>query len=258
MCFRFAILFFVLTAEVNAQELWLRPDKYFYEPNETAQVDLQSGEDFIGHPIKFFSTDLQSLTVGYRNSFLDIRRNFREGDKAGFSCNLFGDGIYQFRLETKPSSVHYARAAFAEFVRIFGLEDLNPDTVNVDSVSITLEKHFKCYVRVGREFDRRSEEVDSNFPLEIIPDKNPLILKRGDKITFTVLKKGKPAFGTRVRISNRWDNRTTIQHIYTQQDGTVSTTVSSPGDWMVAAVNVQKINDSEYAGHQFNLIFGYR
>jgi uncharacterized GH25 family protein len=91
-----------------------------------------------------------------------------------------------------------------------------------------------------------------------MPDRNPLTLKKGDRIVFTVLKDGKPAFGVRVKIWNRWNNRTTIQNIYTQQDGTISTTISSPGDWMVSILDVKKENTNSYIVDRFNMIFGYR
>jgi hypothetical protein len=241
----------------HAQSLWIRPEKYFYAPNETAQIELQSGEEFIGKPAMFSVKDLRSLTLLFRNSLLDISRNFREGEKARFTCNLFAEGIYQVRLETSASTQKYSRPDFAAYVKMFGLEELNADTTNVDTLAITLEKHFKCYLRVGREYDRHPEEGQS-LGLEIVPDRNPLVLKRGDKITFTVLKDGKPAFGRRIRISNRWNNRTTIQNIYTQQDGTVSTTISSPGDWIVTVAEVKKNSGKEYSGQEFSLIFGYR
>jgi hypothetical protein len=246
--------------QLCAQELWVRPDKYFYEQNDAARIELVEGRDFIGQPAAFRREDVVSLDMFYRNIHTDIRRSFTDGEKGFFTVDLSGDGNYQFLLETRPGKISINKDELVDLVRQYGLEE-SIDTTSIegsDSVSISLRRHIKCYVRVGKQFDRRPEKV-LNAPIEVIPDKNPLILKRGERITFTVLKNGKPAFGVRVKIWNRWNNRTTIQHIYSQQDGTVSTTISSPGDWMVSVMNVMKSEgETDFIGESFNAVFGYR
>jgi uncharacterized GH25 family protein len=243
-----------------AQELWLRPDQYFYEPNEVARIELLEGRDFIGASAAFLRDDLIALNVFHRNIQNDIRRKFTEGEKAFFTVDLSGEGNYQAVFESRPSKIEMSREDFADLVRQYGLEE-SADTAQTngnDTVSLSFRRYIKCYVRVGKQVDRRPEKV-LGYPIEVLPDKNPLTLKRGDRITFTVLKNGKPAFGVRVKIWNRWNNRTTIQHIYSQQDGTVSTTISSPGDWMVSVMNVMKSDgETDYIGESFNAVFGYR
>jgi hypothetical protein len=260
---RLAILVCFLLSVISAecQDLWVRPEKYFYEPNQTANVALLKGENFIGVSVEFRREDVQSLDMIYRSAKTDIRRNFTEGNKAFFTASLSADGIYQFLLQCKQNQAFFTRDQFAAYVKQYGLEGVYNDTSrirSVDSVGISLTQVVKSYVRVGKIFDRRPEN-DAGLPLEIIPDKNPLTLDKGDRITFTVKKNGKPAFGVRVTIWNRWNNRTTIQHIYTLQDGTVSTSISSPGDWMATVVTVERGSETnQYIAESFNLVFGYR
>jgi hypothetical protein len=260
---RLAILVCLLLPAILAQsqDLWIRPDKYFYEPNQTATVEVLAGQNFIGAPVDLRREDVQSLDMVFRGGKTDIRRNFTEGEKAFFTAPLSTDGIYQLMLQIKPLKMHFTYGELGTYVKQYGLEEAYADSAthrSADSVVISLTQVIKCYVRVGKNFDRRPE-TDAGLPLEIIPDKNPLTLNRGERINFTVLKNGKPSFGVRVKIWNRWNNRTTIQHIYTQQDGTVSTTISSPGEWMVTVVNLERgLETNQYIAETFNLVFGYR
>jgi uncharacterized GH25 family protein len=243
-----------------AQELWVQPDKYFYEPDDVARIELLQGKDFIGEPAAFLRDDVVALNVFYRNIQTDIRRKFNEGNNAFFTVDLSGEGNYQVMLESLPAKVEMSKQDFAELVRQYGLEESVDTTQSngADTVSLSLRRYIKCYLRGGKEVDRRPEKVLGS-PIEVIPDKNPLILKRGDRIVFTIFRNGKPAFGVRVKIWNRWNNRTTIQHIYTQQDGTVSTTISSLGEWMVSVMHVIKSeSETDYIGESFNAVFGYR
>ena len=127
-----------------------------------------------------------------------------------------------------------------------------------EGATIAADNVIQLAFRVGKNEGQGWNEIQG-LPVEVIPDKNPQTLKRGDRIHFTVYENGQPAFGVRVRIWNRWDKRTTIQNIYTEKNGTVSTTISNPGDWMVTVMKLGKTeNGSTYEADVFSLNFGYR
>jgi uncharacterized GH25 family protein len=96
------------------------------------------------------------------------------------------------------------------------------------------------------------------FPVEIIPDRNPYSLKIGDPIRFKILFDGKPVFGVRAKVWNRFDNRTTIQNIYTEKDGTFEARISNPGPWMVSVVRMvpSKQREADWQSHWGSLVFG--
>jgi hypothetical protein len=259
---RIALIIFLITAglpELMGQALWVRPEKYFYNQNEVARIEIVEGADFIAVPASDPGVGIESLELFHRNGRTDIRRNFTGGDKPFYSVNLVTDGIYQTLLVLNPINFSYTKSDFLEYARQYGFEEIyqNSASLKSDSVSVNLRQVIKCYVRVGEQVDRRPEQP-RNIAVEVIPDKNPLFLNRGEKITFTILKNGMPAFGVRVKIWNRWNNRTTVQNIYTLKDGTVSTTISSPGDWMVSVVDLKSSGQNQFDGHSFNLVFGFR
>lgn len=252
------IFIFSFLSELHAQEIWMRPEKYFYDQNEIAHIDIVTGDDFIAEPAaKGLSFD--ELELNFRNGRTDIRRKFIDGEKPYLDVNLGSDGIYKITGVLPPGLIDLHKTTFFDYVRQYGVEEIYQDSASIDgdSVSIKRTQVIRTYVRVGKQFEKRPEAAEIS-DLEIIPDKNPLLLDRGERITFTVLRGGKPAFGVRVKIWNRWNNRTTLQHIYTEKNGTVNTTISSPGDWMVSVVHLKTVGENQFEGQSFNLVFGYR
>jgi hypothetical protein len=256
-------LLIIGTSSVKAQELWTRPEQYFYKVGEKSKIELVTGTNFIGTPASFRRADVEVLSLIFNLIKLDVRRNFVEGEKASFTLELPDEGVYQYLFKAAPTVEHLSSADFDAYLKNFDLQDLINERTQAgatanDSVKLVKDQYIKGYVRTGESFSKRPE-TPVETPIEIIPDKYPLVLNRGDKITFKVLREGKPAFGVRVTIWNRWNNRTTIQHIYTQQDGTVSTSISSPGDWMATVVDVKRSSEpNEYIAKVFNLVFGFR
>jgi uncharacterized GH25 family protein len=113
-------------------------------------------------------------------------------------------------------------------------------------------------IQVGDKKDDTYKKV-AGFPIEIIPEKNPYTLKIGDVIRFKILFQGKPAeFGTKVKVWNRYDNRTTVQNIYTEKDGTMETRLSGKGPWMVSVVKMipSKQADANWQSFWGSLVFG--
>ena len=96
------------------------------------------------------------------------------------------------------------------------------------------------------------------FPIEIIPEKNPYTLKKGDPVRFKILFEGKPLFGAKVKVWNRFDNRTTLQNIHTEKNGIIETHISNPGPWMVSVVKMvpSKQPGADWQSYWGSLVFG--
>jgi hypothetical protein len=67
-------------------------------------------------------------------------------------------------------------------------------------------------------------------------------------------------FGAKVKVWNRYNHRTTVQNIYSQQDGMIETHVSNPGAWMISVVNMVPSKDpkAQYRSFWGSLVFGVR
>jgi hypothetical protein len=249
------------TEKLCSQDVWLRPDKYFYEVGDTAHVLFASGEDFIARPFLPTGNEIELLELQSKESTSDVKSLVGTNERQPLNFLLPKEG-YHFLFYKTSRSQSMTADEFNEFLKQYGLDEIIADrkTKNelAKSAAIRARNTIQLAFRVGKSEGQGWNQV-SGLPIEIIPDKNPQTLKRGDRIEFTIYENGSPAFGVRVKIWNRWDKRTTIQNIYTEKNGTVTTTISNPGDWMVTVVKM--VNGKEpnvFEADVFSLNFGYR
>jgi uncharacterized GH25 family protein len=82
----------------------------------------------------------------------------------------------------------------------------------------------------------------------------------GDGVRFKVIFQGKPLFGAKVRIWNRYNNLTTTQNIFTLQDGTIETHISNPGTWLISVVKMipAKSTEADWQSFRSTLVFGIK
>jgi uncharacterized GH25 family protein len=255
------IVLSVLLNDLFSQDIWLRPGKYFYEPGDTAIVQFATGEDFIARPWLPAPAEIEFLEHLNKLGTSNIKDSVKANERTPLKIGPLQEG-YQFVVFKTKRSLNVTADQFNNFLKQYGSDEIYTERKKNnrlnEGASISAENVIQLAFRVGKNEGQGWNEIQG-LPVEVIPDKNPQTLKRGDRIYFTVYENGKPAFGVRVRIWNRWDKRTTIQNIYTEKDGTVSTTISNPGDWMVTVMKLGKTeNGNAYDANVFSLNFGYR
>jgi uncharacterized GH25 family protein len=253
------VLFCFHLSTAGAQEIWLRPEKYFHAPGEYAVVQFQRGDEFKGDPFVPQAGNILRVETWNSKEKKPFQSNLSD-EKTAMRHRLVSEGYEFIYAEVKDEAQVNARA-FADFLKQYGLEHLMQDwrkTGDTTSdITIRVTHYLQLALRSGRT-NAKGWNTMLNLPVEIVPDKNPQTLRRGDRIHFTVFENGSPSFGTRVKVWNRWDNRTTIQNIYTEKDGVISTTVSNPGDWMVNVFKLRPDPSGGFTGESFVLLFGYR
>jgi uncharacterized GH25 family protein len=255
------IILSVLFNDLFCQDIWLRPGKYFYEPGDTAIVQFATGEDFIARPWLPATTEIEFLEHQNIVGTSNLKDSVKADERTPLKIGPLKEG-YQFVTFKTKRSLRVTADQFNNFLKQYGSDEIYNERKSSnrlsEGASITAANVVQLAFRVGKNHGQGWNDVQG-LAVEVIPDKNPQTLKRGDRIHFTVYENGKPAFGVRVRIWNRWDKRTTIQNIYTEKNGTVSTTISNPGDWMVTVMKLGKTeNGSAYEADVFSLNFGYR
>lgn len=258
------VLFFTFGLLHKGDETWLLPDKFFYEKGEEATISVQSGEDFIGQAIVLGKHTVNTVMHIAGSTRTDLKMRFKEGDKQPLQIVLAQEGTHVVTLETNAVPITKEAEHFNQYLKNYGLDDVYHarETSNTLDVPAQLEQanFHKLIFQVGHNADDGAGSKPIGFPIEIIPHKNPYVLKKGDPIQFTILSAGKPVFGTRVRIWNRFNNRTTIQQIYTEQDGSIRTHLSNPGLWMVTAAKMEPLpgKAATWKSYQTTLIFGVK
>jgi uncharacterized GH25 family protein len=165
-------------------------------------------------------------------------------------------------LQSSPIFRAQDAPAFDAFLEENGLDEVIAHRKEPEAKQKNTE-YYTVYTKLLVQVGRTTGEVYKKrlgFPLEIIPEKNPYMLKAGDRMRFKILKQGEPLFGARVKVWNRKDSRTTLQNIYTEKDGTIETQLSSAGPWMVSVVQIEpsKEEGAEWACTIGSIAFGIR
>lgn len=263
---RFLMLTILLggTWGVDAATWWMLPSNYFFEVGETARIGFVQGEDFKAEPWPLMQDQVVRLEH-YRAGLgvKDLRASIQNDDRERLTVKFDRAGTHLLALQSTAQFKAWDAALFNAFLDENGLED----TLTKRKENGTGDKpagarqvvYTKLLIQVGDTPDDVYKKV-VGFPLEIIPERNPYSLRSGDVMRFTILKNGKPLFGARVKVWNRKDNRTTLQNIYTEKDGTMETRLSSAGPWMVSVVQAEpsKTAGAEWDTSSASLVFGIR
>lgn len=256
------LMVFTCLLAVQAHEFWLQADRYFLSTGEPLRIKFMVGENFMGEPWDLSTHRVQSL-----KSFEDdVSRSWADSiDRTSgmLTLRFARAGTKMLAMESNAASIELEANLFNDYLKEDGLDDVLAHREKTKTMGQKAReqysRHTKLFVQVGEIRNDVYKKV-IGMPIEIVPQKNPYDLKRMDKCRFLVLFDGKPLFGAKVRMWNRFDNRTTIQNIYTQQDGMIEMQVSNPGPWMVSVVRMVPSKDpaADWRSYWGSLVFAVK
>ena len=255
------ILIVLAIALTSAREFWLQPLKFVYKSGEKFTMNFKSGENFMGEPWDLQKNQIESLVLQQVSGSSSIMDSIKEDRNNSLILTLKQEGGYMLAMQTKNALNEWDAERFNSFLKENGLDEVLDRRTKTNTLASPAKEyysgHAKLLVQVGEKKDDAYKKVNG-FPAEILLLENPYALKIGDPIHFKILFDGKPVFGVRVKVWNRFDNRTTIQNIYTEKNGTLETRVSSPGPWMVSVVRMipAKQSGADWQSFRGSLVFG--
>lgn len=258
-----AVILITLPCVVDAQEFWLRPDKIRYKAGDSVKVMFITGENFNGHRWPLTNDKIEKLELYQSNNILDLKPAVKETAKFQVAAPSQSEGTKLLALQTTGDLVTVDVEKFNTSLREDGLEDIISARAKNGTSNNPAKEHVMCYAKLLVEAGNvRDETFKKNvgFPIEIMPDRDPCLLKKGDVLHLRILFQGKPLFGAKVRIWNYYDHLTTTQNIYTQQDGTIEMTISGSGSWLINVVKMipLKSADAEWQCYRGSLTFSIK
>lgn len=246
---------------IQAKEFWLFGDKFIFQPGESLVLSFKTGENFIGNPWNLGRQSIARLERQHLGNAIDLLPIVKEGDKNSLTIPLRNEGTHVILMESNNSYSEMESERFNEFLKEEGLDEVFSHRENTNTSNNPGKEfysfHTKLLVQVGKVRDDSYKKPDG-FPVEIIPEQNPYGLQKGDPVRFKILAQGKPLFGIRVKVWNRYNNRTTLQNIYTEKNGVIETRISNPGPWMVSVVKMvpSKKPGAEWQSYRVSMVFG--
>ena len=262
---KFAAFFILATCSflAHAHEFWLQPSKFIFIPGENAVINFKVGENFIGEPWKFTTHKLERLELHQQQGVLDVKDKVKEGPEDNLQVILKNEGTYTVALQSSLSFIEIEAEKFNAYLNEDGLDEAYAYREANNSLDKKGTEFYSRYTKLMLQAGRKTDDTfkkNLGLIVEIIPEQNPYNLKVGDPVKFKILFQGKPLFGAKVRVWNRHNNRTTVQNIYSQQDGMIETHISNPGAWMVSFVKMVPSEDpkAEWQSYWGSLVFGVK
>lgn len=253
---------FLISLFAQAHEFWLQPEKFLYQKGEVLKLNFMVGEDFTGeqwdlrkHRLVRFDHHAGDYSNGLIETVLP-------GEGNNLELKLDREGTHLFVMQSNNAFIELEAEKFNAYLKEDGLEDILEYRAKTNAQNKSAKEYYqrsaKLLVQVGNiPDDTFSKTVGT--PIEIIPVKNPYALKQGAEMKFQVVFEGKPLAFARVKVWNRKDNRTSVQNIYTEKDGTLTTRLSNTGRWMVSCVKMVPAKEAgaDWQSYWGSLVFGF-
>lgn len=256
--------FIVLSAD--AQDLFLKLDSYFLQPNSRAVVRLLEGTfkgiegavtldqyDGIGlHGPVFNGPAVESIALLTTKKTTTIE------------IQTLVTGTYLFGVSTIPKLIDRKAADFNDYLMNDGIPDVLAQRRKNNELSKDVRMRFSNSVRtIFQVGDKLSEHYNRrlNFPLELIPQQNPYSLKVGKTIAVLCLAAGRP-IGNQFVVAG-WESREgKIQTlgVRTGPDGIARFTLVGSGKWYVKMTQMKPLTEPNvnYEARSASLTFEVR
>lgn len=255
----FLVLLIPVGLILQAHEFWIQPDKFRFQPGEKTSLKFQVGENLKGEAWGGNEKRVQAFRHYSAANTDDIKRV--AGKDESWQITLHAEGTHLIAMESDQAFSKLAGEEFNRYLEEDGLHDAldyrKRNKQQGDSATELYTRHSKLLLQAGSKTDSIFSKVVGH-KLEIIPERNPYAVKVGEKNRFKVLFNGKPAFGLKVMMTNRDKTRTNLQYEYTEQDGSVELTMSSPGTWLISVVKMERSADpkAQWKSYWASLMFG--
>ena len=244
---RVALLASMLTAQTAlAHDFWIEPQTFRPDPGDRVTISLRVGEDFSGdsqplvpawftdysvtspsrtQPVRgrigddpagyFIADDQGSQLIGYRSS-----RSFVDIDPPTFNDYLDKEGLNWVieRREQRGESEQNAREYFSRCA--------------------------KSLVRSSSADSGEGFDTALGYTLELIPLRDPYVLSPGAALPVELRYLGEPIEGLLV-IAFTAEDPQTKQQMRTDGNGRAVLQLERPGTWLVKAVHIIELDDSE-------------
>lgn len=250
----FLSLLFIAVLPVLAHEFWLEPHQYIFSRGEEINIRFKVGEGFNGDNWKGSREKVNFLNLYYGDvvdSSLSQYISDEKGDSLQFS--MFEEGTVMVVFNNVNTFIELEPGKFEEYLIEDGLTnalDYRKQNNEIDSLGREwYQRSVKTIVQVG------STKTDiykkqTSLPLDIIPQINPYLVTGNQLMKMKVLFQKKPLANQKIRVWHKMPDGVTDSSYTSNENGEISFTVSSKGEWMVSCVNMVRLNDDPKAQWQ--------
>ncbi len=223
-----AVLTIMLTAPVQAHELWINMTDYtpkIWQHPKYAPTPRAKTIAYFGWGHKYPVADL--LGKKYLET---MTQTDADGTKKEITVGESGFRAVELKMENEGPRVFTAKVHPGFYQKVKGKEDF---------YKMRYEMYAKALVSVG-EMKKDSFSKPVGQQVEIIPETNPNMLKPGDTLAIKVLAEGKPAKDFSVKAVPMYSGTGEKEEVKTDADGKAVITIKPYyGPWLIAASKME-------------------
>lgn len=243
-----AVLMFAVSLATSAlaHDTWLIPDQFNLAPKSTITLDMTSGMEFPKLDVGPKPERVQSAKCRLAGKTFDIANKMAAPNSLQFKTELADLGVATFWVPLPPRAIELKPEEVKEY-----LDEVDaPDALRKQWADMkpqrwreSYTKHQKTFARVGEPISDRSWAEPAGMFLEIVPEKDPTLLKAGEDFPVRVLKDGKPfaGFSLNAVIAGQTKGETRK----TDADGRATFRVGTAGRWLLRGTDIRKSTQAD-------------
>jgi hypothetical protein len=242
------VLLLLASASLAAQDLFLRPDRYFTDPGGTITVGVFNGT-FSRSEIAVASDRIADVRLvsleGVAHPDISDWDDQSDTTMSVLQVRMRASGTYVIGASVQPREIMVEAKDFDAYLATNGVADVLEARRRSKEFGAPVRerysKHVKAVVQVG---DRRTRAFDRdfNYPAELIPLDNPYALRPGSTLRVRALIERGPVPNQLVIVGGQTQSGAPIPERYSRTDsaGIARVWVSSRGEWYVKFIHMER------------------
>lgn len=240
---RFALGILVATTAFG-HDLYLMPERFIVTNGEPLAIAVHNGDSF---PQSEASASIERLRDGMMvgvngNKTID---GLRVDDKRTVGTVVVpSQGELVLSIRTIPNFIELEPDKFLPYLKEEGLKDVIAWREVNRATKIPgrerYSKYAKALLLAGNPSDYYKHVV--GFPIEIVPEKDPYTLKKGDSLPVQVLYRGAPAADLQLEADYAGPQGSKTRVVgRTDKDGRISVPLNSTGKWRLHSLKMEHL-----------------
>ena len=235
-----------VAAPAFAHDTWLIPDRFNITPESVVTLDLTSGMEFPKMEVGPKPERVESAKCRLAKRTLDITDKSAGPNSLRFKVELPESGVATFWVRLPPRSLELKPEEVKEYLdEVDAPEELRKQWAGMKEKRWreSYTKHPKTFVRVGDSQSDPSWKEPVGMFLEIVPEKDPTVLRAGDDFSVRVLKDGAPFADFALNAVSAGEKKGETRK--TDAAGRVTFRLSKAGHWLFRGTDIRKSNRAE-------------
>jgi uncharacterized GH25 family protein len=235
----------------SAHDYWIQPQSFVARAKGDVIVRLFVGDKLVVEEERPFQQNRTvSFTLHSLGETVDLSKQAKDGKKPLVVLQPINNGNYLITLERDATNIALEPAKFTAYLKEEGLENI---IVERERLNETNSPGFERYSRFLKSLLQVGNEQDDTFKrivghkLEIVPQKNPYLLRKDETLPVLVLFENQPLRNSPIFSFNRSGKRVSEQATKTNDEGIATFNINRSGLWVIRLVQMRRCDNCKNA-----------